>query len=384
MPMRGFCQVQNGRSEASSNRRQGASVPTRSRTLAIAPLVSLALLAPANPAVAGGFPQLSLVGAAPVAPGPSAVAVNPATHTVYVASGNNTNGPNVFGSTVSVIDTRRCRAQIVARCAGPWPTITVGHEPSALAVAPATDTLYVTNADDNTVSVIDGASCNALVSAGCAQTPATIQVGAQPDGIGADAANHTVYVANFRDGSVSLIDSATCNGHDHDGCPPGAAPTVAVGDSAVDVDFNPRTHTVYVGTLSGLTAFDERTCNATRQSQCALNGQARIPPCDAGAFSWCGPFTLGVDAARNTIYETDGTTTVWVFDGRACSANNLSACATATPGAVTPFPQPGFEASMSVAVDADLHTVYVSYQKDDALIVIDEDRCDGSHLAGCE
>ena len=74
---------------------------------------------------------------------------------------------------------------------------------------------------------------------------------------------------------------------------------------------------------------------------------------------------------------------MWVFDGRRCHAGDLAGCATDTPGAVTPFPQPGFEVIISVAVDARLHSVYVTYHKDDALLVIDADRCNGRHLAAC-
>jgi DNA-binding beta-propeller fold protein YncE len=62
--------------------------------------------------------------------------------------------------------------------------------------------VYVTNVGDNTVSVIDGASCNAQVRSGCGQTPATVPVGSTPAGIGADPRNDTVYVANFDDGTV--------------------------------------------------------------------------------------------------------------------------------------------------------------------------------------
>jgi hypothetical protein len=108
-----------------------------------------------------------------------------------------------------------------------------------------------------------------------------------------------------------------------------------------------------------------------------------VPTCNAAQFPWCGPFSAKVDAANNTVYESDGTTTVFVFDGRRCNASDLTGCATDTPGAVTPLPEPGFEADVAVAVDVRLHSVYVTYQKDDALIVIDANKCNGSNLAAC-
>src|SRR4029077_14850196 len=45
----------------------------------------------------------------------------------------------------------------------PWavPTVTVGNAPGGVAVDPVTDTIYVTNVDDGTISVIDGRRCNA-------------------------------------------------------------------------------------------------------------------------------------------------------------------------------------------------------------------------------
>jgi DNA-binding beta-propeller fold protein YncE len=329
-----------------------------------------------------GFFGSSLVGAAPVEPGPSAVAADPATHTIYVGEGFNTNGPAAGGNTVSVIDSRHCNAQDVSRCQGAWPTVTVGNGPSAIAVDRATDTIYVTNNSDNTVSVFNGAICNAQDRSGCGQTPATVPVGSGPIGIFADDANHTVYVANFNDGTISMINSATCNAADLTSCPTTAPPPITVAGGPGDVDVNQRNHTVYVANLTGLSVFDANTCNATEQTGCATIGEAAVPICNP-VVPWCGPFSAKVDAANNTIYESDGTTTVFVFDGRRCNARDLTGCATDTPGAVTPFPQPGFEADVAVAVDVALHSVYVTYQKDDAMIVIDANRCNGSHLAAC-
>jgi len=325
----------------------------------------------------------ALVTSSPVGLGPSVVAVDPATHTIYVANGYNPNGPVRGGNTISVIAGRQCNAADVARCQGPWPTITVGNNPSGITVDTSTDTLYVANNADGTVSVVDGATCNAFVTFGCGQTPATVPVGSAPIGLYADESNHTVYVSNFNDGTVSMIDSATCNATDRQGCPIAAAPTVAVGGNPGDVDVDQLTHTVYVANLTGLSVLDANTCNASEMSGCANIGQAPVPACDTAHFPWCGPFTAKVDPANNTIYETDGTSTVFVFDGSNCDADDLTGCATDTPGAVTPFPESGFEANVWVAIDAPLHTVYVTYQKDDALLVIDADICNGNHLPGC-
>ena len=166
-----------------------------------------------RPADSAGTGSLgaATVGSAPAGTGPSELAFDPATHTVYVTDGYNDNGPYADGDTVSVIDTRHCQAQDLSRCHGPWPTITVGSLPSSIAVDQVTGTVYVTNWGDNTVSVFNGTTCNATNTSGCGQHPATVPVGLGPIGIYVDDANHTVYVPNQDNGNgpatVSMIDS---------------------------------------------------------------------------------------------------------------------------------------------------------------------------------
>ncbi len=63
----------------------------------------------------------ALVGFAPAGTGPGAVAIDPATHTLYVTDGFSYSGSGPGGDTVSVIDARRCNAQDLSRCPGPWP-----------------------------------------------------------------------------------------------------------------------------------------------------------------------------------------------------------------------------------------------------------------------
>jgi len=90
-----------------------------------------------------------------------------------------------------------------------------------------------------------------------------------------------------------------------------------------------------------------------------------------------------VDSANDTLYTANYDNTVSAFDLRHCRAGDLAGCATDKPGTVTPFPWTGFEHDLWVAVDARLHSVYVSYQKDDAVIVVNTNVCNGSHRAGC-
>ena len=124
---------------------------------------------------------------------------------------------------------------------------------------------------------------------------------------------------------------------------------------------------------NGVSVFDASTCNATVQSGC---DQLGLLP---AAFP---PFGVQVDPANQTLYTADGDNTISAFDLRSCNAADLAGCATDTPGIVT-LPAPGFEVTLWVAVDPANHSVYVTNQKDDAVIVVNANVCNGSDLAGC-
>jgi DNA-binding beta-propeller fold protein YncE len=314
----------------------------------------------------------ALVGSAPVGNGPGALAVDPVTHTAYVANGFNNTGPNAGGDTVSVIDTRRCDAHDVSHCQGPWPTITVGNAPSGIAIAEKTDTVYVINFGDNTVSVFNGATCNGEQPAGCGQTPVSVPVGSGPIGIFADPANDTVYIPNVNDQDVSMLDSATCNATDLAACPHTQLPVVNVGTFPDDVDVSQSSHTVYVATGEGVSVFDANTCNATNQSTC---GSIGVLPGDPNGLA-----AADVDPANDTLYTANFDDTVSAFDLGDCNAADLSGCATDVPGTVT---VPGASTSLWLAVDVPLHSVYVAYESDDVLAVVNTDVCSGSDPAGC-
>ena len=64
-----------------------------------------------------------------------------------------------------------------------------------------------------------------------------------------------------------------------------------------------------------------------------------------------------------------------------CNAGDLAGCATDAPGTVT-LPPIG-DQSVWLAVDPALHTVYVDFQGDDVLSVINASACSGGNPAGC-
>jgi YVTN family beta-propeller protein len=101
-----------------------------------------------------------------------------------------------------VIDAAGCDASNVRSCRDEAPVATVGTDPTAVAVDVANSTVYVANFRDNTVSVIDAATCNVTRLTGCARPAATVHVGSAPTGVAIDQATDTVYVANSVDSSV--------------------------------------------------------------------------------------------------------------------------------------------------------------------------------------
>jgi DNA-binding beta-propeller fold protein YncE len=318
----------------------------------------------------------ALRGSTPTGHGPAATAYDPSTDTIYVANGFSPNKvPNPGGNTVSVIDGRRCDAATVAGCRGPWPTITVGNEPSTIAVDPTHHTLYVGNNTDATVSVVDVRHCQGRDSSGC-HAVATVPVAPGTWGMHVDPVQHTLYVAGFDSNTVSLIDTAACNGAKPDACPAAPVPSFATSDGPGDVDVNQLTHTAYVATLLGFDAFDTRSCNATVRTGCGTLGS--FPVCD-GCY---GPFGARVDESTNTIYEGDGDQRVVAVDGRSCNADSLTRCATAPFGTVD-LRGPGFAHVLGLVVDEGRHSVYVLSHKDDNVFVINTALCNGSHRDGC-
>jgi len=290
-------------------------------------------------------------------PSPLAVAVDPLTDTIYTA-----NIDQGFGNTVSVINGSTCNSHVRSGCGQTATTVTVGSGALTLAVDVATNTIYVVNNNDSTISVIDGKTCDSSNTSGCAATPPTIDVsatGLYPNGIGIDQATNTVLVASGTDNTVSVIDGATCDATVHTGCTQTPS-TIAVGNGPEGIDVDVATDTAYVANVysENLSVLNLRTCDATHTSGCG-----QVPPTmSIGGYSFRG---VAVDQLTNTIYVQSVTeSAVDVLDGRTCNSLVTSGCAQ-TPRLVSTGGWP-----VNEAIDEATGTVYVPSDVDGQVAII--------------
>ena len=204
--------------------------------------------------------------ALPSGSNPQSIAIDTTTNTVYVA--------DTVKNLVSVINAATCNATDLSGCSQTPTLVPVPSGPVYVAVNSVTDTVYITIllGGSDTVSVLDGATCNAQVTSGCGQALKTVEVGPFPVAIAIDQDSDTVYVANNgingAGDTVSVIDGATCNGTQSSGC--GQVQTITVGEGPNWIALDPGTHTAYTANMTddSVSVINTATCNATVTSGC--------------------------------------------------------------------------------------------------------------------
>ncbi len=121
---------------------------------------------------------------------PYATALDHAARYVYVS--------NWGGNSVTVLNAATGTAEV---------SLATGLHPSALALNPMRDELYVANTDSDTVSVIDTVN-NVLLRTVDLRPYASAPVGASPDALTVSADGSTLYVANAGDNDIAVVSLA--------------------------------------------------------------------------------------------------------------------------------------------------------------------------------
>ena len=297
------------------------------------------------------------------------------THTVYAG--------NSSDNTVSVVDAADCNAARPRGCDREWPAVRVAGAPFyGLLDDARVHTLYVTNLDQDSISLVDTTTCNARVSTGCAATPPAVPAGRGPAGLALDRRTGTLYVADIADGVVALIATAACNAHDTSGCSRPLA-TVPAGDRPLAIALDESTGTLYAGDQGDdtMAVIDVRSCNARSTSGCDRT-PAHVPVPDT-------PYGLAVDPDTATLYVANTgaelfrtgyanpASSVSVIDTSACNATRAEGCgrpATSVPTGGMPW---------NVAIDGATHAVYVTSIVDSTVAAIDGTSCNGRRHRDC-
>ena len=228
------------------------------------------------------------------------------------------------------------------------------------------------------VSVINGARCNAQITSGCHQAPATVPTGSNTSTAAVDDRLHTVFAVNEFDDTMSAIDTRTCDGKVTSGCgkrPPNqqAEPGHGPGYAQFPGFFLliDKLGTAYVmdeGGPNKLSVLDISRCNAVMRSGCR-HETSSVPDHDAFVTE---------DPASRTIYAGNASQPrIDVISAAACHPGHLSGCA---PVATIPMPHP--QANVG-GIDLATHTLYAADPFSDKVAVIDTTACNAVNTSGC-
>lgn len=247
---------------------------------------------------------------------PAAIAVDPAVATTYVA--------NLGDDSVSMIKEAGC-AKLSAACKTAGKTVALGGgtSPSALAVDPAVHTLFVADSGADAVSLLNTARCNVTVASGCAKTPHRQGGPTAPAGLAVTANGH-VAVADSGDDAVLVVDGATCNATRTTGCafaeidPLGGSPVAVAtsGSSVYAADSTQRSlDAIAIPTIhASVTSKHHRTSFGWYRSPVTVRFS-----CDAGSAPLDGKCPSAVTVSKNSKHRTV-TKTIKSADGGEATA----------------------------------------------------------------
>jgi DNA-binding beta-propeller fold protein YncE len=248
---------------------------------------------------------------------------------------------------------------------------------SAVVDGPA-HTVYVANGPEDTVSVINAATCNAIITRGCAGPAALIRFHGVPQGLALDSHTGTLYADLLVPPSdrsaagaratreLAVISTKACDASASYGC--GTAVTVPLGAGIRGViAVDQTTGTVYAAEGSKLAVIDGRACAAGDVSGCS----------SAIALVQVYGYITGIDAAdAGMVYvASPGTGTVTAIRTRACNALTTAGCA--SPALIRAG------AGASAAAAGPSQTLYVTDAATNTASMVDLAGCGGAVGGSC-
>jgi YVTN family beta-propeller protein len=232
---------------------------------------------------------------------PSATVYNPTTGKVYTVD-----------SDAGVIQISNDAADTTVR-------VKVGVEPVSIAADSSNGRVYVANAGDGTVSVVDGKTDAVL---------ATVPIGANPYSIAVDSTAGRIYVTRTYSDHLTVIDAAT---NQVSGIKAGSPDLIAV---------NLKTHIAYLLGYEG-------------GSLVVLNGETQaVTESSVGMHAW----GIALDAETGTLYIAR------IGDAEV---------AVLKPGSSSPTRILVGNIPCSVAINPQINTIYVANYADNSVTVID-------------
>jgi DNA-binding beta-propeller fold protein YncE len=271
---------------------------------------------------------------------------------------------------MSVVNGATCNAVNHSGCNQKPPVLATGIDPAPFGYNPATQTLYVSSQDTNFAWVLDGSKCNATRTDGCTKNAPTAPTGNGPSGLDINPNTRTLYVANQSDNTVSVIDASACNQHQLTGCNQ-TWQTAPVSSGPFRLSINKTTNSIYVANRASATVsiIDGTHCQGSDTSGC---GQP-WPVFNTDQ----GPQALFFDPSNRTLYlGSDGEDVVSIIDTTHCNNHDTTDC---SPKAIVPVG----DSPVAIGVLFDTNTVFVVNRFTMKVTIFDGSTCNATNVAGC-
>ncbi len=203
--------------------------------------------------------------------------------------------------------------------------IQVGKNPYGIAIDPIGHKVYVTNFYNNSVSVINGTTDKEIK---------TFLVENKPFGIAIDPTGHKVYVTNFASNSVSVIDETTDK----------VINTIKVGSGPYGIAIDPNTHNLYVTNFNSNAVSKIDSINIKNENTTEIQ---------LGKM----PGAIAIDPNTHKVYVTN------------FASNSVSVIDETTDKVINVKEGSG---PYGIAIDPNMHKVYVTNYGSNLVSLMDE------------